>query len=183
MLRARCLPRPPPPPRSARSRERGAERFSACPPGGYRLPQDVLKQTKLLFLLPIPPPAPQPSADVGGGLGQLCQDAPYPRGPLGGLPRSPREGRAVHLHVCKFLLKKKSDLLGNFSPLPLKCGKAQSIVISPAKLSVGTVSSAEVIMHKSLLTLCSHGPRAVRTRVLGNSKVTPKIAQIAGRGV
>lgn len=79
--------------------------------------------------------------------------------------------------------KKKSDLLGNFSPLHLKCGKAQSIVISPAKLSVGIVSSAEVIMHKSLLTLCSHGPRAVRTRVLGNSKVTPKIAQIAGRGV
>lgn len=79
--------------------------------------------------------------------------------------------------------KKKSDLLGNFSPLPLKCGKAQSTVISPAKLSVGIVSSAEVIMHKSLLTLCSHGPIAVTIRVLGNIvRSPPKTPQIAGDG-
>lgn len=38
-------------------------------------------------------------------------------------------------------------------------------------------------MHKSLLTLCSHGPITVRTRVLGNAKITPKIPQIAGEGV
>lgn len=96
-----------PRPRPARRGPGNAARsgFSACPPGGYRLPQDVLKQTKLLFLLPIPPPAPQPSADVGRRLGQLCPGAPHPRGPPGGLPRNPGEGRAVHLHVCKFLVK------------------------------------------------------------------------------
>lgn len=73
--------------------------------------------------------------------------------PLGVPEKGPR-------YICMYanFLTKNSDLLGYFSPLPLKCGKAQSTVISPAKLSVGIVSSAEVIIHKSLLTLCSFQP-------------------------
>lgn len=40
------------------------------------------------------------------------------------------------LQICMYANLKESDLLGNFFSL-LKCGTAQSIVISPTKLFVG----------------------------------------------
>ena len=108
-------------------------------PGGYRLPQDVLKQTKLLFLVPIPQPPPQTFADLGGGLGQLCQVALHPSIHCVGTRRTAEKaerGGGRGLQICMYANLKESDRLGNFFSL-LKCGTALSTVISPTKLFVG----------------------------------------------
>lgn len=104
----------------------------------------MLKQTKLLFLVPIPQPPPQTFADLGGGLGQLCQVALHPSIHCVGKERTAEKaergggggGGEAGVQICMYANLKESDLLGNFFSL-LKCGTAQSIVISPTKLFVG----------------------------------------------
>lgn len=91
----------------------------------------MLKQTKLLFLVPIPPPAPQTFADLGGGIGPLGQDALHPPGHCVGTEGTEEEAR---LHICMYAnFFENSDLLGNFfSPSEMRYGSKHCNLSSEA---------------------------------------------------